>query len=137
MLKYISLLLDECVIKNINQFRKNKLNLKTEKNMNKTEKEILDLFAEELRRILGSRVKRILLYGSRARGDNDLDSDYDFLVILSDVSSDTKAAIDEIVGEFLYQYDIVFSVLPKEEKAFNEYPYDPIFINAFQEGIPL
>jgi len=105
--------------------------------MTKTEKEVLDLFAEELRRVLGDRVKRILLYGSRARGDNAPDSDYDFLVILNDVSSKVKSSIDEIVGEFLYQYNVVFSVIPKEETEFQKYPYNPIFMNALQEGIAL
>lgn len=105
--------------------------------MNKTEKELLDLFAQELRRRLGDRVRRILLYGSRARGDNAPDSDYDCLVIVDDVSSEVKAAIDETVGEFLYQYDVVFSVLPKREKELHEHPYNPIFIAAFQEGISL
>ena len=105
--------------------------------MDKTEKEVLDLFAQELRRRLGDQVRRILLYGSRARGDNEPDSDYDCLVILNEVSSDVKAAIDEIVGEFLYQYDVVFSVLPKREKELHEHPYNPIYMNAFQEGIAL
>ena len=103
----------------------------------KTEKEVIDLFAEALRRSLGNRVRRILLYGSRARGDNAPDSDYDCLVIMNDVSSEVKASIDEIVGEFLYEYNVVFSVLPKEEREFNEYPYNPIFMNAFHEGITL
>ena len=105
--------------------------------MDKNEKEVLGFFTKELRRRLGDRIIRILLYGSRARGDNAPDSDYDCLVILDDVTKDVKATIDEIVGDFLYQYNIVFSVLPKKEKELHEHPYNPIFMNVFQEGIAL
>ena len=48
--------------------------------MDKAEQEVLNLFTKELRRHLGDRIIRILLYGSRARGDNAPDSDYDCLV---------------------------------------------------------
>jgi uncharacterized protein len=37
---------------------------------------------KELEALYGSRLKRALLYGSRARGDHLPDSDYDILVIL-------------------------------------------------------
>lgn len=82
----------------------------------KLKKKLLDLFAQAIRARLGYRVRRILLFGSRAKGDNAPDSDYDCLVILDDISSEAKAAIDEIAGEFLCQYDVVFSILPKKEK---------------------
>lgn len=37
---------------------------------------------DELRKMYGSRLERLLLYGSRARGDYQEDSDYDVLVVL-------------------------------------------------------
>jgi predicted nucleotidyltransferase len=37
----------------------------------------------ELTALYGPRLKQILLYGSRARGDNREDSDYDVLVVLN------------------------------------------------------
>lgn len=36
----------------------------------------------ELEALYGLRLKRVLLYGSRARGDHQPDSDYDILVVL-------------------------------------------------------
>jgi uncharacterized protein len=36
----------------------------------------------ELMKLYGSRLKRVLLYGSRARGDHNEDSDYDLLLVL-------------------------------------------------------
>ncbi|HEY4112683.1 MAG TPA: nucleotidyltransferase domain-containing protein [Rhizomicrobium sp.] len=37
---------------------------------------------KELQALYGPRLKRVLLYGSRARGDHQPDSDYDILVVL-------------------------------------------------------
>ncbi|MEI9930234.1 MAG: nucleotidyltransferase domain-containing protein [Rhizomicrobium sp.] len=43
---------------------------------------ILTRIKNELRVLYGTRLKRVLLYGSRARGDHRPDSDYDILVVL-------------------------------------------------------
>ena len=43
---------------------------------------ILARLKKELEAIYGARLKRVLLYGSRARGDHQPDSDYDVLVVL-------------------------------------------------------
>ncbi len=53
------------------------------------EKELTDLlqqFRDELERDLGSNLERLVLYGSRARGDEMPDSDADVLVVLMDAS---------------------------------------------------
>ncbi|MCK4736478.1 MAG: nucleotidyltransferase domain-containing protein [Methanophagales archaeon] len=103
----------------------------------KNEKEIMHLFGQEIRKRFGHRLKKIVLFGSRARGDSTHDSDYDCLVILNEMSPSVKDEIDEIAGEFLYQYNVVLSVLPKLDEEIREHPYNPLLINAFREGIVL
>lgn len=44
---------------------------------------VLTLIREEVPKLYGDRLKRLMLYGSRARGDEHEESDYDILVLVS------------------------------------------------------
>ncbi|MCP4351811.1 MAG: hypothetical protein GY795_40635 [Desulfobacterales bacterium] len=46
-----------------------------------------------------------------------------------------KDAVYEVGGEFLYEHNIVLSLLPIIENTINERCYEPFLINAFKEGI--
>ena len=47
---------------------------------------VLDRFCSALRDAYGARIERIVLYGSRARGDAREDSDYDVALFLHDLA---------------------------------------------------
>jgi|GEM_PF-5273010 predicted nucleotidyltransferase len=74
-----------------------------------TEQQLLNLFKKENKSRLKTRVKKIILFGSRARGDNAPDSDYDLILVINKLSPATKKSINEIEGEFLFNYNAVFS----------------------------
>jgi predicted nucleotidyltransferase len=99
--------------------------------------EVIDYFLQEVRKRLGARLKQVILFGSRARGDDVPDSDYDCLMVLDAVSPATKDAIDEIAGEILYRHNIVLSIFPVSEKKHYERIYDPFLMNIRKEGITL
>jgi len=99
--------------------------------------EVLDQLLSRLRQQLGPHLKQVILFGSRARGDQVPYSDYDCLAILDKVSSESKDLIDEVAGEILYHYNAVVSVLPIAEKEYLQLTYDPLFINVRREGIAL
>ncbi len=48
---------------------------------------ILTRFRAALTEVYGDRIERVVLYGSRARGDARSDSDYDVAVFLKDLAS--------------------------------------------------
>ena len=48
---------------------------------------VLTKYRTAIRELFGARIERIVLYGSRARGDAEPDSDYDIAVFLSDLQN--------------------------------------------------
>lgn len=53
---------------------------------------ILKRFRAALDEMYGDRIERVVLFGSRARGDAHADSDYDVAVFLKDLGEDDPAA---------------------------------------------
>ncbi len=51
---------------------------------------VLSGFTQAMRELYGPRIERIVLYGSRARGDARPDSDYDIAVFLNGLSGRWK-----------------------------------------------
>ncbi|MEW5958975.1 MAG: nucleotidyltransferase domain-containing protein [Chloroflexota bacterium] len=98
---------------------------------------ILNLFVQELRRQLEPQLREVILFGSRARGEAMPDSDYDCLAIVDEISPAIKTTIADIVGEFLYQYDVIFAVFPMSQEMYQYDTYEPLLMNVRQEGILL
>ena len=73
--------------------------------MNLVEEKIIDAFTSLIKKKLS--VHRIELFGSRARGDADPDSDMDVLVIVDDLSPELEDYISECAWEAGFEYGIV------------------------------
>ncbi len=85
----------------------------------------------------GRHLKRIVLFGSRARGDAKPDSDYDLLVVVDEVNRNMKDAIDEIAGQMLYQFGVVMAAFLTSESTARGRKFDPLFMNIEKEGVPV
>lgn len=96
---------------------------------------VLRFFATAVRRAVGSRLKEMILFGSRARGDAIAESDYDLLVIMDRVDPDIVNGIDRISGEALLKYSAVISAFPISEEDRAKRKYSPLLINAAREGV--
>jgi len=73
--------------------------------MNPVEHEIVHVFKKLLNKKL--KVAALILFGSRARGDADPDSDLDVLIIADEVSPELEEYISECAWEAGFQYGIV------------------------------
>ena len=59
--------------------------------MPKRMQSLIDQYVEEIKRIYGSHVKQIILYGSYARGDFRPDSDVDIMIMVDMSELELKA----------------------------------------------
>ncbi len=84
---------------------------------------------------LGHHLRQVLLFGSRARGDATVQSDYDLLVVVDQVDSTVTKKIDAIAGQALLEHGAVLSAFPISERDRARRKYSPMLINAAREGV--
>ena len=83
---------------------------------------VLKRFRATLDEIFGDRLERVVLYGSRARGDARPDSDYDVVVFLRDLPDRAKemTRIAAVETDILYDTGAVINALPLPAEAYGE-----------------
>jgi predicted nucleotidyltransferase len=83
---------------------------------------ILNRFRAALDEVYGERIERVVLFGSRARGDARPDSDYDLAVFLKDLHGFGKEAgkIAEIETDILSDTGVVINALPLKAGSYRE-----------------
>jgi len=97
--------------------------------------EIARAAAEGLRTLYGERLRRVLLFGSWARGDAHPESDIDLLVVLDRVDSvwDELDRMDESLWRHSFENDTIISAVVVAERDFLE-PQAPAIIRAKTDG---
>jgi predicted nucleotidyltransferase len=99
---------------------------------------ILKEFKQKIGDLYGQRLKKIVLYGSYARGEgNDEYSDIDLAVVLDGDINPCKE-IDrmiDIITDINLDYDVLLSVYPVSENDYLSVK-SPLLLNLRREGIP-
>jgi predicted nucleotidyltransferase len=83
---------------------------------------VLTRFRSAVAEIYGERVERVVLFGSRARGDAKPDSDYDVAVFLKDAGTfaDESARLAAVSTDILFDTGAVISATPFPAGAYRE-----------------
>jgi uncharacterized protein len=83
---------------------------------------VLKRFRAAVTEIYGDRLERVVLFGSRARGEAKPDSDYDVAVFLRDMPDRAveMARIAEVETDILFDTGAVINALPLPAEAYRE-----------------
>lgn len=107
------------------------------KNVNKE----IQKFIKEIQSLLKERLKRVILYGSYARGDYNKQSDVD-IMILTDLSFDEIEYYRDKISDIAYDIElntgiILSPVIKNIEKYNSRINFVPFYKNVEKEGVVL
>lgn len=86
---------------------------------------IISQFKTTIQRLYGERLSKIILFGSYAKGEENENSDIDFLIILKDKNISVFNEIEKInnqVYSIILQTGKIISFIPTTEEKFEKSP---------------
>lgn len=97
---------------------------------------IISEFKEKAEKLYGSRLKKLILYGSFARGQATQDSDIDLAIVLEGKVA-TGREIDRLINvitDINFDYGVLLSVYPVSEEDYHSLN-SPLLMNIRKEGV--
>lgn len=113
--------------------------MRTVEDLSETERSVLRELQRRIQREFPEWSFRMTLFGSRARGDADPDSDMDILleVETDGISFAQKQRLRRVAGEVSIDFSVVISILISDRRLREERGDFSIFQNIQEEGIPV
>ena len=109
--------------------------------MPQTIQSLIDQYISEIKKIYGSHLRRVILYGSYARGDFRVDSDVDIMILLDMSDLDLKVYSQDIAYmtyDFNLDNDLDIKPIVKNEDHFRKWITNyPFYANIHKEGVIL
>ena len=106
-----------------------------------TWRQALHEFTADVRERFGGAVERIILYGSRARGDDGPDSDVDVLVFLAEGTDlgEARGVLSDLACAVAARYGFRFLIqaLAYTEESFRQRASYFFIKNVKKEGVPI
>jgi predicted nucleotidyltransferase len=121
---------------------KNSLDERLPSHITANEQAALGALVDRLRQRYGNDLLRVVLFGSKARGDFDEESDLDLLIVVRMSEADYWRHWNEIVHIIWgveFEYDIVTSLILKDEVSYATMLKNRLLLirNIEQDGIEL
>lgn len=103
--------------------------------MEKKIERILKEIKRYLKEKYGEKIKKVILYGSYARGDATEDSDVDVMIVISDDldNSEVLNYLIPLLSKFMDLGEVVVPIIV-DEKTWMDYPLDFLY-NVRREGV--
>lgn len=104
-------------------------------------KSLIEQYIAEIKKIYGTHLSKIILYGSYARGDFKSDSDIDIMILLDLSDVDLKAYSQQLsymTYDFNLDNDLDIKPIVKSEDHFRKWVVNyPFYANVNKEGVVL
>ena len=101
----------------------------------------LEKYIIEIQKIYGNHLKKILLYGSYARGDYTPDSDIDIMILLDITDLQIKGyrhRLSDMTFDFNMDHNLDIKPIAKSEEHFMKWVKNyPFYANVNKEGVVL
>ena len=103
------------------------------------EQAALSALVSRLREQCGDKLLRVVLFGSKARGDSDAESDLDVLILVNDGDWRFQDAVALVAFDPMIEYGVVLSPLVVNDADYRWWQehHAPIYRNVSAEGIEL
>ena len=109
--------------------------------MPQTMQSLIEQYIAELKKIYGTHLRKVILYGSYARGDFSPDSDVDIMILLDMSDADLKAYSQQLsymAYDFNLDNDLDIKPIAKSEEHFRKWVVNyPFYANIHKEGVVL
>lgn len=109
--------------------------------MPQTMQNLIEQYTIEIGKIYGKHLRKVILYGSYARGDFSSDSDVDIMILLDMSDLELKKYSQQLsymTYDFNLDNDIDIKPIAKSEQHFRKWVVnDPFYANINKEGVVL
>ncbi|MCL2164038.1 MAG: nucleotidyltransferase domain-containing protein [Oscillospiraceae bacterium] len=102
---------------------------------------IIDSFLRDIKELFGNSLRDVILYGSYARGDFDVDSDIDVMILLDMEETQFhkyRTFVSRIADKADWDYDTLLSpILVNHSEFERNKSFAPFYSNVSREGVRL